>query len=181
MPGIDWQESQLLELTDGRLRVFIRVLDQGVGKLLVADSADEGRTWTKPYALKSMDNPNSRFQVIRLQSGRVLFLCHGRPEKGGKDGQGRTALSAYLSEDDGATWKGGLVLDPGIGSYPDCCQGPDGTIYVTHDNDRPGKAEIRFCRFTEEDVLVGKIVSPRGKLGVLVMKAMSSAYNRTHR
>lgn len=176
-PGGDWQEAQLLQLADCRIRVFARVFDD-VGKLMAADSRDEGRTWTKPFALATMDNANARFQIQRLKSGNVLFVKHGLPAKGGKDGQGRTMLTAHLSSDEGLTWKGGLVLDPGIGSYPDACQGPDGTIYVTHDVDRAGKAEIRFHRFTEEDVLAKRIVSARGKLGVLVMKAMSSAVNR---
>ena len=176
-PGCDWQETQFLQLADGRLRVFVRVMD-GVGKLMAADSQDEGRTWTKPFTLATMDHTNSRFQIQRLKSGNVLFVKHGLPAKGGKDGQGRTMLTASLSSDEGLTWKGGLVLDSGIGSYPDACQGPDGTIYVTHDVDRGGKAEIRFHRFTEADVLAGRIVSPRGKLGILVMKAMSSEVNR---
>ena len=87
-------------------------------------------------------------------------------------------LTAYLSDDEGETWKGGLLLDEGNGSYPDLFQGPDGVIYVSHDHGRGREAEIRLHRFTEEDVLAGKIVSSRGKLGILVMRAMDSAYNR---
>jgi len=175
-PGADWIEPQLLELRDGTLRMFARVHD-GCGKLMAADSTDEGKTWTQPFSLASMDNAAARFQIQRLKSGRVLFVKHGKPSAGGKDGQGRTQLTAYLSDDDGRTWLGGLELDGGIGSYPDACQGEDGTVYVTNDNDRDGKAEIFFHRFTEEDVLAGRIVSSVGRLHVLVSRAMSSPVN----
>lgn len=180
-PGNDWQESQLLELRDGTLRVFARVHADGFGKLMMADSKDEGRTWSVPFTVASMDHTNSRFQLLRLKSGRVLFVKHGSPAAGGKDGQGRTHLTAYLSEDDGATWQGGLELAAGVGSYPDACQGADGLIYVTHDRDRGGRAEIIFHRFTEADVLARRIVSAKGKQNVLVSRGMASAFNRKRR
>ena len=174
----DWNESQLVELKDGRLRVFMRAT-VGYGRMMVADSTDGGRTWTKPFSLPSMDNPNSRFQVTRLKGGRLLFVTHGTPAASCKDNQGRDRLTAYLSEDDGATWLGGLELWHGYASYPDCCQGPDGTIYVTHDHDRGGAAEIWLHRFTERDVLAGRIVSREGKLNLLVSRGMDSAANRS--
>lgn len=176
-PGRDWQETQLVELKNGTLRVFARVHDD-TGKLMVADSRDGGRSWSAPFSLVSMDNTNARFQVVRLAGGRLLFVKHGPPAAGGKDGQGRSHLTAYLSEDDGMTWKGGLELDPGCGSYPDVCQDSDGVIYVTHDHGRGKEAEIRLHRFTEEDVLARCIVSSRGKLNILVAKAMSSKFNQ---
>ena len=176
-PGGDWAEAQLVELKDGALRVFLRVLDK-FGQMMSADSADGGRTWTKPRTLPSMNNPNARFQVVRLKSGRLLFVTHGSPSASGRDGQGRDKLTAYLSDDDGATWLGGLELYHGNASYPDCCLGPDGTIYVSHDHDRGGAAEIWLHRFTEADVLARRIVSPRGKLNMLVSRGMASAVNR---
>ncbi|MBQ0033125.1 MAG: exo-alpha-sialidase, partial [bacterium] len=60
---------------------------------------------------------------------------------------------------------------------PDACQGPDGMIYVTHDHDRGGKAEVWFHRFTEEDILAKRIVSPKGRLNVLVSRGMASKAN----
>lgn len=174
--GGDWHESQIVELKDGTLRVFMRVC-HGHGRMMVADSKDGGRTWSKPFELASMNNPNARFQVQRLKSGRLLFVKHGKPSASGKEGQGRDHLTAYVSDDDGETWRGGLELFAGPSSYPDACQGPDGMIYVTHDHDRSGKAEIWFHRFTEEDVLAKRIVSPRGRLGILVSRGMASRAN----
>jgi hypothetical protein len=73
---------------------------------------------------------------------------------------------------------GGLELYHGAASYPDCCLGPDGMIYVSHDHDRGGAAEIWLHRFTEEDVLARHIVSKRGKLNLLVSRGMANPVNR---
>lgn len=173
-PGTDWDESQFVELRDGTLRVFLRSNEGEVGALLFADSRDEGRTWTAPKRHPSMDNPNARFQIARLKSGRLLFVKHGAPSSGGKDGQGRDRLTAYLSDDDGETWRGGLLLFEGTCSYPDACQTPDGAIFVSHDHDRAGVAEILIHRFAEEDVLAGKIVSPKSRLSMLVSRGMAN-------
>lgn len=175
-PAGEWAESQLVELKDGTLRTFARV-NHVYGRMMVADSKDGGRTWTRPFELPTMNNTNSRFQIQRLKSGRLLFVKHGSPTANSKDGQGRTNLTAYLSDDDGKTWNGGLELYREHASYPDACQGPYGTIYVAHDHDRGGAAEIWFHRFTEEDVLAGKIVSSIGRLKILVSRGMSSSFN----
>ena len=56
-------------------------------------------------------------------------------------------------------------------SYPDGDQDKDGTIYVIYDWERYKDKEILMARFTEEDVLAGKIVSSNGALRLLVNKA----------
>lgn len=172
-PGTDWGETQLLEAKDGALRMYARVARGKVG-FMASESRDGGRTWTAPHAVAGMNNTNARFQVLRLKSGRVLFICHGRPE----ENCGRRRLTAWLSDDDCATWKGGLVLDPRDGSYPDAFQSPDGAIYVAHDYGRGTEAEIWLHRFTEEDVLAGKIVSPESFLRRVVFRAMQTKFNR---
>lgn len=171
-PNWDWQESQLVELRDGSLRLFARVADKN--GIMCANSNDGGWTWSKPACPKGLKHTNARFQIQRLRSGRLLLVKHGAPDRN----EGRNRLTAYLSDDDGETWKGGLVLSPGVGSYPDAFQAPDGTIYVSHDNERYRAAEIRMHRFTEEDILAGRIVSKRGKLNLLVSRAMASKFNR---
>lgn len=173
--GHDWQETQLLEMKDGSLRLFIRDYLGGRGALCVAESVDLGRTWTAPHRIDGLDNTNARFQIQRLKSGNLLLVKHGKPAEGDK---GRVRLTAYVSADDGVSWEGGLLLDEGCGSYPDAFQSPDGYIYVSHDVGRGTRAEIRLHRFTEEDIRVRKIVSARGKLGLLVSRAMASDYNK---
>ena len=173
----EWQESQLVEM-DGFLRVFARVYEMGVGCIKAAESTDGGFTWSKAHFLLSMDQIASRFQVMRLRSGRLLFVKHGDPAD--RTLKERCRLTAYLSEDDGATWKGGLLLDPEYCSYPDCCQGPDGTIYVSHDHGgRDKEAVIMVHRFTEKDILAKSIVSPKSRLGIIAIRAMGAKANKT--
>ena len=79
--------------------------------------------------------PHARFFIRRLASGKLLLVKHDPP-----DGKTRSHLTAYLSDDDGATWEGGLMIDerPGV-SYPDGVQAPDGTLYEV--SNRPRKPE----------------------------------------
>ena len=178
-PVMDWFESQLVESADGRtLATYARVVDGHRGCLMASESTDGGRTWSKSHLVEGMDNANARFQVVRLRSGRLLFVKHGAPDVGAKAWSGRERLTAYLSDDDGKSWRGGLLLDESYGSYPDAFQAPDGSIYVSHDHGRYQEGELWLHRFTEEDVLAGRIVSPRGKLGMIVMRAMANDRNR---
>ena len=50
----------------------------------------------------------------------------------------RTHLTAFLSEDDGATWPHRLLLDERETSYPDAVEGSDGTLHIVHDFQRKG-------------------------------------------
>ena len=130
-------------------------------------SDDKGYTWTEPIPSEKFIHPNARFFFRRLASGRILLIKNGDKLD---ENIGRNQLSAWLSEDDGQTWKGGLVIDdrPRV-TYPDGTQAPDGTIYITYDHNR-GPGEIVMAKFTEEDVLAGKIVSPQSQLKMVVVK-----------
>ena len=81
-------------------------------------------------------------------------------------------MSAWLSDDEGQTWKGGLLLDErNAVSYPDGFEAPDGLIHILYDWNRHTDAEILMAKFREEDVLAGKIVSQDAKLLMLANKA----------
>ena len=155
-----FDEHQLVELRDGRLRCYMRVKD-GPDGIWEAESADGGRTWgaSRPSVLK---HTSSRFFVTRLASGSLLFVKNGR---GGKD-EGRKNMTAYLSDDDGRTWPHALCLGEGLpSSYPDGQQLADGRIAVVYDDgDRLGKRGILLAVFREEDVRAGRAVSPDSRL-----------------
>lgn len=162
-PKFNFDEHMVVELKDGRLWMLARTGDG----LFESHSADQGRTWSAPK-LRFPCVP-ARFFLRRLASGRLLLIKHGMPDERTK---ARSHLTAVLSDDDGATWKGGLVLDERAGvSYPDGFQAPDGTIQIVYDFDRYGAAEILTARFREEDVLAGKFASPGSAAKVLVNKA----------
>ena len=84
----------------------------------------------------------------------------------------RNNLMAMLSEDDGKTWHGGLMLDSRDQvSYPDGTQAEDGRIYIIYDWQRYKAREVLMSVFTEEDVLAGRPVSGKARFEILVNKA----------
>jgi hypothetical protein len=142
-------------------------------------SHDGGRTWDEP-SFPTFKHPGSRFVIQRLQSGRILLVKHGQTiDTYDSINSGRTKLSAWLSEDEGKTWKGGLMLDGRTAlTYPDGFQSPDGTIYISYDRNRAGDGEILMARITEVDILAGKLVHPDSKLLMLVSRPMKNRIPR---
>jgi hypothetical protein len=62
-----------------------------------------------------------------------------------------------LSNDDGKTWHGHLLINGRNDvSYPDGVQSEDGTIYLIYDRDRHGAKEILMAIFTEADMVSGR-------------------------
>jgi hypothetical protein len=162
-PRFNFDEHMLVELRDGRLWMLARTLDG----IFESYSADQGRTWSRPGL--RFPHINARFFLRRLASGRLLLVKHGRIDQCTPR---RSHLTAFLSEDEGKTWKGELVLDERAGvSYPDGFQAPDGMIYILYDHNRYTDAEILLARFREEDVLGGRWASTGARQRVLVNRA----------
>ena len=148
-----FDEHAAVQLRNGDLLAFIRTI-KGTG-CMESVSHDRGRTWAEPQSARIVHTP-SRLFLRKLRSGNLLLVKHGPLDKN----VGRTDLTAYLSEDDGATWKGGLLIDARKdAAYPDGDQAPDGTIYLVHDHDRLGAQEVLISAFTEADVLADRLVT----------------------
>jgi len=163
-PDWEFDEHMIVELRDGRLWMLARTH----GNPHESFSTDQGRTWSDPKP-SAIQNINARFFLRRLDSGRLLLVKNGPP---GQRISKRSHMSAFLSEDDGRTWRGGLLLDERSSvSYPDGFQSPDGLIHILYDWNRHTDAEILLAKFREEDVLAGRIVSADGKLRMLANKA----------
>jgi sialidase-1 len=161
-PNPDWHEHMIVERKDGSLWMLARTAKG----LMQTVSTDGGRTWAEPTEPPGIRQPNARFHVRRLKSGKILLVKHGNKIDAH---EGRVMLSAWLSDDEGTTWKGGLVLDERKGvSYPDGFQAPDGTIYISYDRNRATDGEILLARFTEEDILAQKTVGKKSKLKMLI-------------
>ncbi len=165
-PNPDWHEPMIVERTDGSLWMLGRT-----GKGIVETiSKDAGHTWSEPTYPTTIQHPAARFHFRRLASGRILLVKHGDRIDAHA---GRVMLSAWLSEDEGKTWKGGLILDDRTGiSYPDGFQAPDGIIYISYDRNRSTDGEILMARFTEQDVLDGRITGSRSKLKMLISRPL---------
>jgi hypothetical protein len=84
----------------------------------------------------------------------------------------RSHMTAFVSDDDGITWKGGLVLDERESSYPDGVQTADGTLYIIYDHQRytlnrngqQGVGAVQMAVFREADVRAGKPTTDKVRL-----------------
>jgi hypothetical protein len=165
-PNPDWHEHMIVERRDGSLWMLARTAKG----LMESTSTDGGSTWAEPVD-SAIRHPNARFHVRRLASGRLLLIKHGDRID---THQGRVQLSAWLSDDDGQSWSGGLVLDERKGiSYPDGFQSPDGTIFISYDRNRATDGEILLARFTEDDVRNRSLVHVNSRLKMLISRPLA--------
>jgi hypothetical protein len=155
-----FDEHMLVERRDGSLWMLVRAF-YGIGESV---SVDGGRSWS-PGKPSPLGGPNARFFIRRLLSGRLLLVNH-------YGFKGRSHLTAMLSDDDGLTWSGGLLLDERADvSYPDGVQAQDGLIYVIYDWERDKAKEILMAVITEADIEAGKCITERASLKLVVNKA----------
>ena len=157
-------EHMVVERKDDSLWMLIRTT-YGIGESV---SRDGGATWSTGGPT-DIPHPVTRFFVRRLESGRLLLVRNvPDSEKKGL----RTDMTAFVSDDDGRSWKGGLLLDGRDHvSYPDAVESEDGVLYIIYDRERRDAKEILLARVREEDILAGKIVAAGSRLQLLVNKA----------
>lgn len=162
VPERTFDEHMLVERRDRSLWMLVRTR-YGIGH---SESRDGGKNWSVGGP-SGIPHINARFFIRRLKSGRLLLVRHNPPQ-----GTQRSHLTAYLSEDDGKSWTGGLLIDERVGvSYPDGVEAPDGTLYVIYDYSRKGDKQILMSTFTERDVAAGQPVSGRFRTRVVVNQA----------
>jgi predicted neuraminidase len=142
-----FDEHIIIERKDGSLWMLVRT-KYGIGE---SASSDRGQSWS-PLRPAAIQHPSARFFIRRLASGNLILVKHG-PIDVRTD---RSQLTAYVSSDDGKTWRGRLMLDERKGvSYPDGQQTKDGSIYIIYDFNRTKEQHILITRFKEQDVLYG--------------------------
>lgn len=148
-------EPMIVERKDGSLWMLARV--QGLAETV---STDRGKTWA-PVESSAIRHCTSRFFVRRLRSGSLLLVKHGPLDQR----VGREQLMAYVSDDDGKSWNGGLMIDERKDvTYPDGVQAEDGRIYIIYDHQRTPLGEVLMATFFEEDARAGKPVSGKVRL-----------------
>ena len=150
LPGHD--ETQVVELPDGRLLAFTRIEEPGQHGLLLSQSADKGRTWTDSRKLlKAQQWP---FDATVLKSGRLLLSYGSRV--------GRFGAGVLLSDDGGKTWDesrqvligwDSLSTDTG---YPSTVQLDNGTIvtmYYAVGTAKSPETQAIVVRYTESQIV----------------------------
>ena len=162
--GASFAESSPIRLPDSSIQAQVRMPNSTQS---IYNSADGGKTWK----FSGMMNPpvaiSTRCCFYNLKSGRILLVANdvGADSKDWKIR--RSKLTAFMSDDGGKSYPHKLLLDERPqATYPSIAQGADGSIYVAYDRGRqdPNAQEILFAKFTEADVLAGKIVSKDSKL-----------------
>lgn len=162
--GLTWKASEplislggvqpaLVRHRDGTISAYMRDNGPPPQRILVSESKDDGITWS---AVRDSDipNPGSSVDIIALRSGAWCLILNDTE-------QGRHRISAWLSDDEGKTWKWRRTLEndapkSGGHSYPSLIQTRDGAIHVTYSHTpprEPGTPElqtIKHVRFTEE-------------------------------
>ena len=157
IPDRSYDEHMFVERKDSSILMFVRTRG-GVGQSI---STDKGRSWSMGNPLV-FSGPDSRFFIRRLDSGNLLLVNH-------YNFKGRNNLTAMISEDDGVTWKGSLLLDERDNvSYPDGVADRNGEIYVIYDRGRFAEKELLLAIFTEEDVIAGRCINKKSKLKFVI-------------
>ncbi|WP_197442935.1 sialidase family protein [Lignipirellula cremea] len=163
IPGTRVDEHMLVERKDGSLWMLVR----NTGGIAESVSTDGGRTWSAgSVALAGKTFANKRFFLRRLASGAMLLVRNDAA-----DGA-RTHLKAFLSDDDGKSWQGGLLLDERESSYPDGVQAKSGSIYLIYDHQRytlnragkRGVGSVQMAVIHEEDIRAGRIINDQSRL-----------------
>ena len=122
---------------DGKITLYTR--SNGTSWSYMTSSSDYGQTWGKPS--RFLPNPDREFAITRLYDGRLLLLRNGRldqclyilPE----------GLFAYLSDDEGKTWYGGLRLDNrSFSERPHVAAYPNGRMAIFFSHNFKGKNQI---------------------------------------
>jgi predicted neuraminidase len=139
-------QPSLVRKKDGSIVAMMR--ENGIQRRIrISTSKDQGMTWSSVENMK-IPNPGSSVECIRLANGNWVLVCNDTV-------RGRHSLCAFLSDDEGATWKWKRHLElwkPGEGSasYPSVMQARDGSIHATYSYSlkEQGKC-IKHARFDE--------------------------------
>ncbi|WP_410209215.1 sialidase family protein [Aquirhabdus sp.] len=132
-------------------------------------SSDQGLTWSNATPIPGFAGPSTRASMRRLTSGAYLLIYNDSLKA-----HRRERLTAWLSEDEGRTWKYKLLLDERQNvSYPDVTQLSDGRIYVAYDYGRyiTGQKQILVSTFREQDIRAGKFISKDAHAKIIVNQA----------
>jgi predicted neuraminidase len=143
----DWDETEgiiqpsVVWLGGHNLRLYARSTAR-TAKICVADSSDDGVTWTQAHPI-DLPNPNSGIDAVNLRDRRIV-LVYNHSDKD------RTPLNLAVSRD-GDHFRMFRVLErePGEYSYPALIQGSNGDLHITYTWNRK---KIRYVHVPLSDV-----------------------------
>ena len=101
-------------------------------------STDGGETWSEVAFDPALPEPSCQGSVVSLGDGRLLLAHPGRRDA-------RAVLTLRLSPDQGRSWPGSRVLEPGAAAYSDLAVTPEGQVLCLYEAGRYGC--LRLARF----------------------------------
>jgi len=113
--GLAANETQLLELNDGRILLNARTAARAI-----AHSSDGGHTWSGLSPEPQLTGPACAAGLTRYDSERILFSL--------PNGDRRANGTIWMSRDEGKTWPVSKSLGPGRFAYSCLARLPDGDI-----------------------------------------------------
>ena len=135
-------QPSVVSLGGKHLRLYARSTSK-TGKICIADSNDNGITWTQASTIE-LPNPNSGIDAVALKDGRVVMVYNHTPK-------GRTPLNLAISDKNGKDFRMFQTLEdsPGEYSYPAMIQASNGDLIITYTWQR---TRIRHVRVPLADV-----------------------------
>lgn len=115
-----------------------------------ASWSNDGLTWSA-NAWKFLSAPDQKIIVTNLPDGKLIMVRNGRidqtlywlPDK----------MYVYLSDDNGATWYGGMRISSDKVSQDPClAMGKNGKIYIAYTSNIFGKSEMRLVTTSEAEI-----------------------------
>ncbi|GAB2706112.1 hypothetical protein GCM10027037_35330 [Mucilaginibacter koreensis] len=145
--SVNYAEMNIVDLGNNVYQAALRT-ELGI---YMSNSTDAGVKWTYPSIYKDLGSTTgTRSFYARLKSGNLLFVTNSATT--------RTNLTAFLSTDNGKTWAYKLLIDSRSAvSYPDVMQNDQEEICLVYDRNRTSDQEINFIKFTEQDIMNGKL------------------------
>jgi sialidase-1 len=144
-PQRQYNESQVVELSDGRLMLNMRnhkdAIKAGAPRQRgVAISSDGGESFADARRDPALSEPICQGSIIRA-GGHVLF-SNPSSEKN------RANMTVRISDDDGQTWPRSLVIHPGPSAYSCLVALADGSVGLLFEcGEEKAYERIDFARF----------------------------------
>jgi predicted neuraminidase len=134
-------QPSVVPLGGRHLRFYARSKSRAQ-RIAVADSNDDGRTWTQAHYI-DLPNPNSGIDAVGLRDGRVILIFNNSYNR-------RSPLNLAVSRD-GEHFTVFKKLDEGPGqySYPAIVQAANGDLLMTYSWRRQS---IKFVRILLSEI-----------------------------
>lgn len=154
-------QASMAQRSDGTIVAYMRDNGPIPQRVVEAESADGGETWTIGKDRQDLFDPGVGSDLVELENGNWVFVNN--------DNQfGRFSLAVALSEDEGKTWtyRRHIALDTRSDSrdfhYPTVFAGQDGKIIISYtvdykssDGELAGCNHIKYIEIDEDWIKAG--------------------------